>query len=158
MAFAICSIVMRPSLHVEWLCKELREGSPLELATELADMKDASLDVVAWRWFPDAKPSQLIVFGQCATGADWRGKTVTLDPAKWCRKWMATGPTVTPVAAFFVPHLVPSGRRRVSSIDGGIIFDRCRITALLDGDIGSDIQSRLAEWVKSVRARESDAA
>jgi hypothetical protein len=143
---------------VGWLCGELREGAPLAAAPEMADMKDGSLDVVAWRWFPDTKPSQLILFGQCATGADWPSKTVALDPEKWCRKWMAPGLTVSPVAAFFVPNLVPPERRRVSSIDAGIIFDRCRIAALLDGHVTSALQSRLVGWVKSVASQASDAA
>lgn len=38
--------------------------------------KDGGIDVVAWRHHVDMRPSKLILFGQCASGKNWPGKSV----------------------------------------------------------------------------------
>lgn len=50
--------------------EEAPEGYP-------TDLKDGGIDVMAWRDFPDGMPGKLFLLGQCASGGNWRGKSVT---------------------------------------------------------------------------------
>ena len=45
-----------------------------------------------------------MVFGQCATGRNWRDKlTDDLQPGDFCKRWFREQPAFTPSSAFFVP-------------------------------------------------------
>ncbi|MCY4460021.1 MAG: hypothetical protein OXC26_06420 [Albidovulum sp.] len=39
-------------------------------------VKDGGIDVVAWRSHHDGRPAKLILYGQCASGVNWEGKSV----------------------------------------------------------------------------------
>lgn len=39
--------------------------------------KDAGIDVVAWRDHHDNRPAKLILYGQCASGKNWKDKSVS---------------------------------------------------------------------------------
>ncbi len=101
-----------------------------------SSMKDGKLDVVVSIPFDDRNSSQLIAFGQCATGTDWESKLGELyDLPNWCNQWMTDPPVVAPIKTFFIPHCVPYNRWKYSSRQGGILFERCRISskfAMLD--------------------------
>lgn len=134
---------------VQHLCGALGEGAGARDTPESAHQKDAHLDIVAWKGFPDRKPGQLIAFGQCATGENWESKVAELNPSAWCRLWLNEMPLVDPVGAFFVPHRVERKHWRRTTAYGGILFDRCRIawlTPSVDGRLGEE----LAEWVSQV--------
>ena len=92
--------------------------------------KDDKLDVIVSIPFDDDAASQLIAFGQCATGADWESKLSELyDPGKWCQRWMTEPPLVSPIKTFFVPHCIHYGRWKGASLQAGILFERCRISS-----------------------------
>lgn len=112
------------------LCETLGEGSRSKDRPTSEDQKDAALDLVAWRAFPDGRSGKIMAWGQCATGEDWREKLTDLQPHSWASSWMAEMPTVLPLRAFFVPHRVRRDRWDVAAIHGGVLFDRCRIAAL----------------------------
>lgn len=38
--------------------------------------KDGGIDVIAWRDHRDGRPAKLIMYGQCASGMNWAGKSV----------------------------------------------------------------------------------
>jgi len=90
--------------------------------------QDRTLDVVAWKPFVDELPGKLIVFGQCASGADWEQKLSELQPIAFCQQWLINTPVVAPLKAFFVPHRVPIVRWQWVSRLGGVVFDRCRLS------------------------------
>lgn len=94
---------------------------------ESAQDKDGKLDIVAWRNFPDGMPGKLIMFGQCAAGNDWEDKISELYPDNFCKKWMIEQPASPLIRSFFMPHRVSRDRWRNKVIDGGIVFDRCRL-------------------------------
>lgn len=116
---------------VDRLCRELGEGGQHRSVPRVQQLKDAHLDLVAWRGFPDRRPGQLIIFGQCATGEHWFDKIHELRPREWCCLWMHEQPWVTPVASLFVPRRVERDLLPEAGIYGGVLFDRCRIAWLL---------------------------
>ena len=118
---------------VDDLCIKLSEGGGCREPSKGRHLGDNGLDVVAWRPFSDARGGKLIAFGQCATGGDdgWKKKLTELQGGSFARKWFRDIPSVDPIRLFFLPHRVPENDWRNTSIDGGIIFDRCRIVACL---------------------------
>jgi len=70
------------------LCIYIGEGKSDDKMPNINKMKDAGLDIVFNKPFPDKKSSQLIAFGQCATGENWWDKKYELQPGDWCREWM----------------------------------------------------------------------
>jgi len=121
-------------------------------------IKDAHLDVVAWRPFADRKKGQLIVFGQCSTGSSWweEGKLFELpDVVKWCEQFMLDPPLVSPMRAFFVPHCIERNRWDEVGRFGGILFERCRIASLVTSP-SKGLQATMKTWADNVQSRWSD--
>lgn len=132
---------------VEDLCRNrIKEGCADRNFPNARTKKDAALDVVAWRDFPDRERSKLIIFGQCATGNNWWEKRNDLQPQSWCGKWLLKHPAVPPLKAFFVPHRVPSERWPELSFDSGIVFDRCRLAYLSNPSLPEPLRKQLREW------------
>lgn len=88
--------------------------------------QDDTLDVVAWRDSPDKRLGKLLMFGQCASGNDWKDKTHELQPSVFFRNWLMNEP-VSHLKAFFIPHRINDSEWRATSNRAGIIFDRCRV-------------------------------
>ena len=120
--------------RVEKLCSALGEGGglrPLAGVTPPAS-GDAKLDVVAWIPFRDGQPGQLVVFGQCKTGTNWRDAVGELQPESFFKKWLRDPLLVDPMRAFLVAEAQDRGRWDVVA-DTGVFFDRCRMVDLCAG-------------------------
>jgi hypothetical protein len=106
--------------------------------------KDEGIDVIAWRSFPDRRPGHLILFGQVASGGNWKGKPVSSELGTFM-DWFHTRPTDHPIEGMFIPFpqhhecapligvdwdraVVDYCRR--NEIKYGLIFDRLRLTVL----------------------------
>ena len=124
----------------------LREGKGCEERAGLNRLKDDKLDVVAWREFPDRKPSKLILFGQCAVGRHWKNKIGELRPRKWCKVNFAGKIAVDPIPAFFVPRAL-SDQDAYDAGQDQILLDRCRISALCSEGLDEQLYERLREWI-----------
>ena len=118
----------RFDLALESLCSDyLREGAPN--AEVPHHTGDDGVDVVAWRSL-DGRPTKLILFGNCASGADWSEKLRELQPGVFCNLHLASRPLDDPARAFFTP-------RALSSVEwdkarkAGIVFDRPRLAGIL---------------------------
>lgn len=111
------------------LCSQMGEGIGHVDRPRTKAQKDAKLDVVAWRHFADGRPGKLIAFGQCATGSNWRGKLTELQPRNFIRLWMREAPVLEPVRMFFTPERVDENLWLETAVNGGILFDRCRMAA-----------------------------
>ena len=135
------------------LCKRMGEGGGCRNHPTRKDQKDGKLDLAVWRRFEDRRLGKLIGFGQCATGKDWRSKLNELQPTDFCTKWMYDSIVVKPVRMFFVPFRVESERWDHDCIDGGILFDRCRISALTTG-IDPQLKGQCHAWTQHVRKAE----
>ena len=114
------------------LCQKLmREGGGFRKRPDTPHWtKDYGLDVVAWRDWPDGLSGKLVLFGACASGQDWQDKTHDLILRNFYDLQMIEAPESPVIRAFFVPHRVPPTRWRDTTVEGGIVFDRCRIASL----------------------------
>lgn len=128
------------------LCLALGEGKGHKNRPDTSDQKDAALDVVAWKNFPDDRPGKHIVFGQCATGKNWRGKLLELpDTDRWCGYYLQERPSILPLRAFLVPHIVDDRHWCKACHFGDLVFDRCRI-AYCCRHMNADLAGRVATW------------
>ena len=132
---------------VDRLVHVLREGKACADREGVNQSKDDALDVVAWKEFPDRRPSKLILFGQCAIGRRWKEKTHELQPRRWCKRNFAGPIAMDPIPAFFVPRAL-SERDAYDAGGDQILFDRCRIAALCSGNMDSQFDERLREWIE----------
>ncbi len=152
------------------LTERLRVGSPLASAPLWSNgrEKDAGIDVIAWRDFPDLRAGKLILIGQVASGNDWPGKSVKRDAPVFLREWFSPSPTEHYVPAIFIPfpqHHRCEGRRdadfelvareeaRHREMSFGLVIDRlrivetvaCRVTQTDNQERMAGIE-RLSEW------------
>lgn len=127
------------------LSRSMGEGSGYRARDEIDLNKDGKLDVVVWKHFRDERKGKAIAFGQCATGKDWRAKTSELQPRAFWDKWIMGPPTLEPLRLFFVPRRVEPKVWEDVCIEGGILFDRCRIASLLSG-IRGPLLEECSRW------------
>lgn len=139
---------------VEHLCKSLGEGSGCRRGSKTPVRKDDSLDVVAWKPHKDGRTSQLILFGQCATGANWRDKLTELQPSSFVANNLLAALSMEPNRAFFTPWRVPADGWLDDARKAGILFDRCRISHLVGLECkDADVLAALDEMKKSIVRR-----
>lgn len=136
------------------LCERIGEGAVQSGAPRIADQKDGGVDLVAVKRFPDCRIGQLVMFGQCATGQDWRDKLSDLQPRVFMNLWMREQLAVEPIKAFFVPVAVEDNYWRDVAMKAGIPFDRTRIvyhSARLPVSLLQEIQDRNTRSLASLR-------
>jgi len=92
---------------------------------------------------------KLIGFGQCATGHNWRTKLSELQTPAFWKKWITEPAAVDPVRMFFVPFRVEAIKWDDASIDGGILFDRCRIASLA-ANLDDALRRSCRRWTRHV--------
>lgn len=128
----------------------LGEGGDSKLGLADQSIKDDKLDLVVSIPFGDGLASQLIAFGQCAAGADWKSKLDELNSTeKWCAQWMTDPPVVTPVKTFFIPHRIERDVWKRTSRRAGVLFERCRIASQLSV-IDDDEFETAQRWIRRV--------
>jgi hypothetical protein len=103
---------------LEKVCVQVGEGDKPKTRPGSADVKDARLDIVAWRPFPDRRRAQLILFGQCAAGGNWDDKLTDLQPRAFTDLYWMDPPAADIVKGFFTPF-------RVSHNDWWLFGDSC---------------------------------
>jgi len=115
----------------------VHERSPRGLSTSL---KDAGVDIVAWKDHPDKLPAKLYLIGQCASGVGWKDKSVVefVEPLHNC---FSQRPARHFTPALFIPfplhhELEQTGCDFLEQLHGkfwhaearyGVIFDRFRV-------------------------------
>lgn len=133
-------------------------------------VKDAEIDLIAWRPRSDHAAGKEYLLGQVASGDNWTFKSIKGGPIDaFHRDWFTHPPVSQPSPSIFIPHAVPpvgegNRRDRIDSITAmyGRIFDRLILPfvlskgiALADGDSGHLIIERRNEfplvvtWVNS---------
>jgi hypothetical protein len=129
----------------------------------VADVKDDSLDIVAWVSFSDKRHGQIIGMGQCKTGTSWRSHLNDLQPQVFFLRW-ARSSIVPPVRMFFLAETigyVPATRanerndREWTSIcsAAGLLFDRCRIMDYRPV-LPDELKKDMIAWLKAVAQQE----
>ena len=138
---------------VDRLCTVLGEGVGFNTRIDArVHAKDGKLDIVVWRRFADKRPGQLIGFGQCKTGKHWNNDLMKLQPEGFCAKWMQKRPAVLPVRLYFVADRVFDNWHD-RCVDGGILFDRCRIVDQAT-DLPADLLQKIEKWVAAAASSE----
>lgn len=141
---------------VDELCRCTGEGAESRDRPKRRDQKDAALDLVVWRPFPDGRRAIMMVWGQCATGVHWDEKLSEMRPEDWSALWLRDRPVVLPLRAFFVPHRVPADEWEEKALRGGLLFDRCRIAALahpLTPELRSRCRQLNRHALRAIRSR-----
>jgi hypothetical protein len=136
---------------VDKLCREIiNEGDGCRPSVR-ARQQDDGVDIVAWRDFPDRAPGKLLMFGNCASGRNWKSKLHELRPSDFYAKWVLGRTPTQVLKSLFIPYRVERGDWDEHSIDAGIIFDRCRIAHWASGG-GWDAADH-SEWVAQMLAK-----
>jgi hypothetical protein len=135
------------------LIKRMGEGRGFKNRSDISPKtnKDGGLDMVVWKSFSDGCPGKLIGFGQCKTGTHWRDHLTILQPDSFCKKWFQDAPTVNPVRLFFISESILRSKWYNNSVDGGILFDRCRILDYFPVTDAPPFLSRIKAWNKAAR-------
>lgn len=115
----------------EWFWKpDLEQGFPANPPPKL--VKDLGLDAVAWLPMPDKRIGRIFLVAQCATGkTDWDDK---LGDVSWKRikNWIRPMPDEWSIRCFAIPFHLPNKTKWCECADeGGLFFDRVRLTLLL---------------------------
>jgi hypothetical protein len=139
-------------------------------------LKDGGVDVIAWRNFPDLMPGKLYLIGQCASGRNWRAKSVVEYIDQLHGTWFTQSPAKHCIPAMFIPFPFHHNQTQVKGRSFtmktrtnfwndekrfGMIFDRLRISFLahqysllppsLQGEIdGSSRTEELGTWIGSL--------
>lgn len=135
--------------RINELCRHLGEGEGFNGGPTF-NAQDSHLDVVAWRSFPDGKTSKVVMFGQCASGANWTNKLNELQPQPFWKNWIS-GHDVSPLLrSFFMPHRIFAPEEWDNRARwGGVLFDRCRIANQAHSVIlGTDFAKKLRACCK----------
>jgi len=136
---------------VNELCRRLGEGGTVSnRETGRMTARDGGLDTVGWVPFTDRRLGQLIVFGQCKTGTNWRDDTAKLQPSDFNKKWVSDPFSVDPLRAFFVAESVDPSKWRNAVINAGILFDRCRLVEH-SRNLSPDTFAAISRWTREAR-------
>lgn len=101
------------------------------------DLKDAGLDVVVWKPWPDGRNAHLFFIGQCACGKN----DININKARETSlgrlsNWLRPIAHVTPMRSFLTAHHIPNTIQLYEiSGEGGLVFDRARIVMIAESDL-----------------------
>jgi hypothetical protein len=135
------------------LCTLMGEGGGARKRPNSHQQKDAKLDLVVWRSFPDARTGKIVAFGQCAAGRDWREKLSEMQPSAFTGSWMTDRLGIDPMRLFFCPFRVERDQWETTVLSSGLLFDRCRI-ALHCADLDTDLADKCQQFSEHVLGRE----
>jgi hypothetical protein len=98
------------------------------------DLKDAGLDVVVWKPWPDGRLAQLFALGQCACGKNDitanKGRELSLIRLG---SWLRPVCHAPPIRCFLAAHHIPNTIELYNlSKETGLVFDRARIVLLAE--------------------------
>ena len=129
------------------LRSKIDEGTIENLPTA-RHQKDAGLDIVTWRNFPDKKAAKLLFFAQCAAGKDFKAKRHEIS--KFFNFLSVRG---SYLKGLFIPHELDEDLWREFSHDPvvGILFDRSRIAFFATSWSGDGFKIILPKTMKALR-------
>jgi hypothetical protein len=113
--------------------------------------KDSKIDLIAWKRFTDKRSSQVILFGQCAAGANWHGdKLSSLDPEVFWQQWMKKSQVSGFIKSVFIPHRVfDDDEWELRARPAKLLFDRCRVVNHAHHRITSALRKQLLSCCRS---------
>lgn len=111
------------------------------------DEKEAGLDLLCYRRFPDQRVGYPTYLFQCASGMNWTEKRKTPDLELWTKIIPFAS---RPKKGFAMPFAITEDEfRRSTNLVDGLLFDRIRL--LLPGTnnrewLSDDLSARVVEW------------
>lgn len=132
------------------VCQKLREGGGPRKRPNSSNVKDAGLDIIAWKPFPDKRHAQIVLFGQCAAGRNWEEKLSELQPRSFIDTHLREAPAVDPLRGFFTPFRLSEHGWYETAKQAGILFDRCRIA---HGAYEQDPPDDLCAWNEATKQK-----
>ena len=139
---------------VSAIVRELRDRIHIEGALDMGgwhwpNARDAGLDIVCYRSFPDSREALPVYFLQCASGKNWRKKVKTPSPELWQK---LLNSAVQPSTGIAAPFIVQNQELRIAALIGQtIVFDRLRLlsaAACHKVKLPSRLRKRLLEWMR----------
>ena len=127
------------------LCEEVGEFQVRPDFKTHTQSGDRGLDCVAWIPFKDARPGQLMLWGQAKTGVGWRDTLFELQPETFGKNWLHPPPRVLPVRAFLVTERAEAGRWDEFQNNAGIFLDRCRVMQF-EAHLPTGLLREVASW------------
>lgn len=111
--------------------------------------KDAGLDVIAWRQFPDGRSSKLFLLGQCAAGNNFKEKKREIgDLRQYYSFWDMPGVMLS----FFIPHEVDESDWQTFYFpEVGILFDRSRVSFWAKEWDGVKFKNKIPSIIKKLK-------
>jgi hypothetical protein len=111
--------------------------------------KDAGLDIIAWRQFPDGRKSKLFLLGQCAAGNNFKDKKRDIEELRqYYSFWDMPGI----IFSFFVPHEVDESDWQIFYYpETGILFDRSRIAFWAKDWDGLKFKNKIPSIIKKLK-------
>ena len=143
---------------VQRLSELIRAGTPVSSRPSGMSMsaKDGGIDVVAWRDHADQRPSKAVMFGQCASGRNWPGKSVT-EYVKEFRHYFSRWISEHWLPAIFVPFPIYAEKERSHALQTET--DRAAYYLARESSVGVIIDRlRLVHWACEVWGNPPDAA
>lgn len=138
---------------VDKLCRRMGEGAGFRRGSATVGEKDAGVDVVAWKPI-DERPGKLLLFGACATGANWPRKLTELQPQDFCELYMNAKVSPVPAKAFFTPFSIPRTSWETYSGWAGVLFDRCRVSRFVPKLTVGTRHGDVREWMRHMIEQE----
>jgi len=127
------------------VCLQMGEGQT-KMGLKAKDAKDDTLDIVAWRDFPDQRIGKLLLMGQCASGKHYAKKKTELNPHTFFADWLSDHPASPVTKAFFIPHHIRRDKWQHFTRSSGIVFDRSRIAFWSQGPAFSAKAEGYVDW------------
>jgi hypothetical protein len=143
--------VKRFQANIIKLSERLQEGDGWKVGSQAPGGGDGGLDIAVWRRFRDKRPGGLVGFAQCKTGDHWADHLTKLNPRKFLDKYMKTVLAIEPIRLYLVPCRVSRHRWREHTLDGGLLFDRCRIVQYADS-MNPATQAVCRKWLDATVA------
>ncbi len=140
---------------INQLAEFIGEGDSFKNQKTLS-RKDDGIDVVAIKLIDEFRASNLIVYGQCATGADWQstGKLSQCQPEAFFDQWLAGHKVSTPLRSYFIPHVVQDEKFVWAARRAGLLFERLRVAKWAATSTAlHSITSDMTKWVDAVLTR-----
>ncbi|MEX2375391.1 MAG: hypothetical protein WD942_07360 [Dehalococcoidia bacterium] len=119
---------------IEWLTGEM--GIASGKAYRPPRRKDGGVDVVAWRPFPDGRSGFPVMLVQCTLQHDITPKSADIDVRDWAG-WLTLD--ADPATVLAVPGTIPAGEVWNEISLRSLIFERLRLSHLLEGTSLGDI-------------------
>lgn len=128
-----------------------RLGEPIgsKISWTRPEAKDAGLDLLCYRPFPDGRVGIPVYLMQCASGANWKNKTSTPNVNTWRNLIQFTS---EPKKAFATPFALLDDEFKINCLPvNGLLIDRYRLLSPARDNlnwVSMNLQKDLIKWLR----------